>query len=130
MHPAQESLADCVVAQSNEAFLGAKTQIAAASILEGLGDAVIFVDAELRVVYLNEAAQVQYGVDREAAIGQRLDALYEWVWEDPAHEHETYDGLNRSGAWRGLNRHKLKDGRELVVESTVRLPLTHALHRA
>jgi PAS domain-containing protein len=59
-------------------------------ILEQVGDAVIAVDAEQRVIYLNAAAERQYRVAASDALGRPLGEVYTQQWS----ETETEAGMS------------------------------------
>jgi len=92
--------------------------------LAEVGDAVIAVDGEDLVTYVNDQAVRQYGVDRDAAVGRPLRGLYRCEWPSPSAEREADEELRRNGRWRGENVHVTADGRRLEVEAAVSL-LTH-----
>jgi PAS domain S-box-containing protein len=88
-------------------------------ILGQVSDAIISIDNEGRVTYLNASAERQYEVANVDAVGQPLSDLYAYRWlskEDDAHASES---LQRQGFWRGENLHVLRSGRVLHVESSV-----------
>jgi PAS domain S-box-containing protein len=90
-----------------------------AAMLDQVSDAVIAVDGEMRVTYMNAQAERQYGLAPAEAIGQRPSEFCAYEWPSPAAEREAVDQLERTGRWRGENIHVTRDGRRLVVESTV-----------
>jgi PAS domain S-box-containing protein len=92
-------------------------------ILAQVNDAVIAVDGEQRITYLNAAAERQYGVAASDVLGRRLTEVYEWRWLDPADEAAAATALRETGQWRGENVHIRRDGGTIGVESVVtRLP--------
>ena len=88
-------------------------------ILQQVSDAVLLIDHEQRVVFLNAAAERRYGRVAADAVGQPLSELYTYRWLSPADEAAALAGLRERGEWRGENIHVTRDGRELHVESTV-----------
>jgi PAS domain S-box-containing protein len=70
-----------------------------ATALDQIGDAVIAVDDEQRVTYLNQIAAEQYGVDSENALGCKLTELYQHRWLEPKHEQAAYASLAEKGYW-------------------------------
>ena len=88
-------------------------------ILAQVSDAVISVDADQRVTYLNAAAERQYGLDATTTIGCNLTELYGFSWLRAEDEAEAMTALRQSGEWRGENMHITRAGRELQVESSV-----------
>jgi PAS domain S-box-containing protein len=92
-------------------------------ILAQVSDAVIAVDGELHITYLNAAAERQYGVAASDVLGRRLTEVYEYRWLDPADEAAAATALRETGQWRGENVHIRRDGGVIGVESAVtRLP--------
>jgi PAS domain S-box-containing protein len=89
------------------------------NILDQVGDAVIAVDAEERVTYLNNRALEQYGLQGQDVLGRKLSDLYEYRFLDPGDESAASAALAEEGRWRGRNLHIRRDGKELTVESTV-----------
>lgn len=85
-------------------------------ILDQLMDAVISVDNDSRVVYLNRAAAELYGVDRERSIGLKLTDLYESVWLKPEDAQLAYASLEEKGQWHGENVHVKKNGQRIFVD--------------
>jgi PAS domain-containing protein len=47
-------------------------------VLDLVSDAVIAINNQQRVIYLNQAATAQYGVEREEVIGQPLESLWQY----------------------------------------------------
>ncbi len=88
-------------------------------ILAQVSDAVIAVDTDQRVTYLNAAAERQYGLVAETTLGSRLTDLYGFRWLRAEDEAEAMTSLRERGEWRGENIHVTRAGRELHVESSV-----------
>ena len=88
-------------------------------VLAQINEAVVAVDNEDRVTYLNPAAERQYGISSSDALGRPLDQLYEYEWPDAAAETSAAESLRRDGFWRGENIHRKRSGDEIYVESTV-----------
>src|SRR5215218_6077713 len=88
-------------------------------VLAQMKDAVVAVDLEGRLIYLNAAAESQYGMAASAALGHPLEQLYRvgWYAEDDRVRAEAE--LARTGSWRGETLHIRADGSELHVESTL-----------
>ena len=87
--------------------------------LAQVSDAVIAVDGEERIVYLNAAAELLYGVDAAKILGRTLPCMYESRWPKPENELAARIELSDRGQWRGENIHVGHDGRELHVESSI-----------
>ncbi len=87
--------------------------------LAQVSDAVIAVDLDERVTFLNPAAERQYGIAAAEALGRKLTELYTYRWLRPDDETAAWTALAQRGEWRGENLHLTRDGRELRVESSV-----------
>ena len=90
-----------------------------ADILAQIADAVVAVDGDERVTYLNQRAAELYEVDREAALGSKLGDLYRCEWLDPDAEQMAYASLQERGSWQSENVHLAKSGKRIHVESVV-----------
>ncbi|MCL4435414.1 MAG: ATP-binding protein [Thaumarchaeota archaeon] len=88
-------------------------------VLDQVMDAVITVDNESNITYLNKSAAKQYTVDAKSALGSKLTDLYKITWLKPADEPNFRASLEKFGHWHGENIHRLKDSGEIHVESTV-----------
>ena len=87
--------------------------------LAQVSDAVIAVDSEQRVTYLNAAAARLYDVTTSGALGRTLSQIYESRWLHPADEAAAATALRERGEWRGESIHVRHDGHELMVESGI-----------
>ncbi len=87
-------------------------------ILAQVNDAVIAIDHERRLTFLNAAAEVQYGVVSAEVLGCKLDAVFEARLR-PQDQDAAMTSLRERGSWRGELIHVTHDGRELHVESSV-----------
>ena len=81
-------------------------------------DAVIVVDNEDHVTYLNQAAEQQYGVTAATILGRALSEMYQPRWLCPE-EEAAFAALYDKGYWRGENIHVKRTGESLYVESSV-----------
>jgi PAS domain S-box-containing protein len=96
----------------------AETNRFRSEMLAQVSDAVIAVDEEERVIYVNAAAERLYGVSASAALGRSLTDIRTKRWphvEDQAAATATF--LSR-GEWHGEHVHILNDGREVNIESS------------
>src|SRR4051812_5277247 len=82
-------------------------------------DAVVAVDLGGRLIYLNAAAESQYGVGGTGAGGRPLEQLYRVRWYGDDERERAEGELRETGSWRGENLHVRPDGVELHVESTM-----------
>ena len=87
--------------------------------LAQVSDAVIAVDNEERIIYLNAAAERLYGFEASRALGGTLSSIYESRWLRPEDEAVAATGLRERGEWRGESVHFRRDGREMNVDSGV-----------
>jgi PAS domain S-box-containing protein len=90
-----------------------------ADILAQVADAVIAVDENEQVTYLNRRAADIYRVDREQALGCQLRDLYQIEWLDPNDKQEAQASLQARGSWQGEIVHVTKGGRRIRVEASV-----------
>ncbi len=88
-------------------------------VISQAGDPIIVVDNDLRVVYLNPAAERQYEIASQNAIGRHLKDLYSYQWESPQLETAALSALEKDGVWRGENIHLTQGGKKIYVESNV-----------
>lgn len=99
--------------------LDAKTNRFRGAMLAQVSDAVIAVDNEDRIIYLNAAAERLYGFTSSEALGRTRSAIYESRWQHPEDEAAATTALRLHGEWRGENIHIRHDGRQLNVESSI-----------
>jgi PAS domain S-box-containing protein len=92
-----------------------------AVLLDQIQDAVVAVDHDERITYLNAAAAERYGVAPEKALELKLSELYQYQWMAPEQEAEARAALADAGRWQGENVHVTRSGETLYVESTVTL---------
>jgi PAS domain S-box-containing protein len=85
--------------------------------LAQVGDAVIAVDDEERVIYLNSAAERLYDFTASDALGQPLSKIYHSCWLLPSDETKARTALRERGEWRGEYVHIKCDGQKINVES-------------
>lgn len=90
-------------------------------ILAQVSDAVITVDGDGLVTYLNNAAEMQYGISASAALGRKLNAFFTSQWLDEEAEAASVAALERNGKWCGQYVQITRDGRMLNVESSMSL---------
>jgi PAS domain S-box-containing protein len=97
---------------SLEAAAGASNRFRG-EILAQVTDAVIAVDREERITFLNAAAERLYGVAATEAVGQPLQ------WLTPGEVAPAWGTWARGGEWRGETLHVTRDGRTFHVEAQV-----------
>jgi len=86
------------------------------TMLAQVSDAVIAVDSEERIVYLNAAAERLYDVAAPRVLGRELSDVVETRWLHPEDEAIAKAALCRHGKWRGEEIHIRRDGSEMLVE--------------
>ena len=88
-----------------------------AQLLGAVGEAVIALDADRKVVYWNRAAEEMYGFSSEEVLGRRMmDRL---VPEDlRTHAEEVMAGVRAGLSWKGEFVVRRKDGTPLTVEAS------------
>ena len=87
--------------------------------LAQVSDAVIAVDGEERVIYLNAAAERLYGLSTSSALGRALSEIHGSRWLNPESEAAAAAAFRARGEWRGESIHIRNDGHELNVESSI-----------
>lgn len=88
-------------------------------ILAQVSDAVITIDNDQRVTYLNAAAERQYGVSASDVLGRHLSAIYQCRWLRAADESAAMTALRETDCWRGENIHVKRSGEAIHVEASV-----------
>ncbi len=88
-------------------------------ILGRVNDAVIALDDEQRVTYLNAAGERLYGVTASEALGRFVAELYESRSLHPGDEDVAAAALRETGHWRGENIHIKRDGLVIQVETSL-----------
>jgi PAS domain S-box-containing protein len=88
-------------------------------ILAKVTDAVIAIDEYDYVIYLNAAAEEQYGISASESLGRHLRELYHYEWVSPDDKVAAREALRLTGHWRGENIHVLHSGETIRVESAV-----------
>nr|HET7858084.1 PAS domain-containing sensor histidine kinase [Caldimonas sp.] len=88
-------------------------------VLAQMKDAVVAVDLGGRVIYLNAAAESQYGLGASDALGHPLERLYGVRWYADGDRMRAEAQMGEAGSWRGESVHVRNDGSELHVESTI-----------
>ena len=88
-----------------------------AQLLGAVGEAVIALDADRKVVFWNRAAEEMYGFSSEEVLGRRL--MDRVVPEDlRTHAEEVMAGVRAGLSWKGEFVVRRKDGTPLTVEAT------------
>jgi PAS domain S-box-containing protein len=86
-------------------------------ILEQVSDAVIVLDDDDHITYLNIAAGQQYGVSIAKMLGHNLTEMYQTRWIHPEDEVNATAALAKTaGSWVGENIHIKRNGEVINVE--------------
>jgi len=88
-------------------------------VLAQMEDAVLAFDADDHVIFMNEAAERQYGRSASDALGHPRLELYREHWPDVQEQHKAQAALEANGAFRAHSIHMRNDGYAMHVESTV-----------
>jgi PAS domain S-box-containing protein len=88
-------------------------------VLTQMEDAVVATDLEGRVIYMNPAAERQYGRAANAVLGLPAERLYTHMWLSDDDHAQSRAALAAGDAWRGKVKHRLPDGHELQLECTL-----------
>lgn len=92
-----------------------------ARLLEQVADAVVAVDRERRITYLNPAAVARYGLGEpaEALLGRPFPEICGFHFAGPAGEPDAERAVAAGAVWRGELVHRRRDGTTFAVEATV-----------
>ncbi len=91
-----------------------------ARILQQTPDAIVAVDNDYIIRYVNPAVFRQYELDPNTPlIGSRLGEYYQYEWITDTQQREAFEALERTGAWNGINIHITGKGARIWVESQV-----------
>ncbi len=105
---------------SDSSNLGAKESfLLKTGALDQVKDIILAVDNQNTLIYINRAAERQYNVSKEQALGKKLNELYRQLWFNPDDEHRAYLSLKEKGYWEGASIHLQPDGSKEVMESIV-----------
>ncbi len=85
-------------------------------VLAQMDDAVIVLDPEGHVVYINAAAERQYGVPSGDALGRPQSALFTQEWDSDTDEAASRKALKEKHFWRGRCIYRTPTGVRLFVE--------------
>jgi PAS domain S-box-containing protein len=87
--------------------------------LAQMEDAIVAADAQLRVIYLNPAAERQYKMRGSDILGRKVEQLYREEWLSEADREACSLALAEGGFWRGQMRHVLSNGESVQLECTL-----------
>lgn len=88
-------------------------------VLAQINEAVVALDNDHRITYINTAAEKVYGRRSSEVLGLPLSALYNFRWIDAEDGARANEMLAEQDHWRGENIHITRSGVEMQVESTV-----------
>ncbi|MBC7367005.1 MAG: PAS domain S-box protein [Undibacterium sp.] len=87
--------------------------------LAQVSDAVVAVDTEERITFLNVAAERQYGVQAGPMLGRKLVEIFTRHWPSPEQEAAVWAALRERGEGHGEYLQRTHQGRELHVDSSI-----------
>lgn len=90
-----------------------------ANILAHVSDAVIAIDNEHSIIYLNQRAEQQYNINASEFIGRSLKEVYEYRWLNPDDKQIAAESMSAKGWWQGENIHIKNNGEEIYVDLSV-----------
>ena len=90
-------------------------------VLAQMQDAVLAFDVDDHLIFMNPAAEAQYGCDASQMLGRPRGDLLRERWPDAPPALHAQQRLDASGSYRAESVHVCNDGREIHVESTVSL---------
>ncbi len=88
-------------------------------VLTQMQDAVLAFDVDDHVIFMNPAAEGQYGCFASEALGRPRGDLFRERWADADDALRAREDLRTQGTSRSESVHVRGDGREIHVESTV-----------
>jgi PAS domain S-box-containing protein len=89
-----------------------------ADLLRNVSDAILATDKDGRLRMWNRAAENIYGWKAEDALGSDFHALIDPEYRFQSRE-EVIGKLDREGSWSGEIIHRLQDGKQIPVHSTI-----------
>jgi PAS domain S-box-containing protein len=90
-----------------------------AQVLSQMNDAVVALDTDGHITYLNPAAEQLYGCKASDMLGFPLTHCYDWRWVRPEDEAEATRTLEETDNWRGETIHVKKSGEVIRVEASI-----------
>lgn len=93
-----------------------------ALILEQVQDAIVTIDNESRIQYMNQAAYRNYDIDPdEPVLGSKLGEFFRFEWRSPEQLQEYLHSIQQAGIWKGEKIHVTHKGRRIWGESVISL---------
>jgi PAS domain S-box-containing protein len=90
-------------------------------VLTQMQDAVLAFDVDDHVIFMNRAAEIQYGRAASDVLGRPRGDLFRERWLDAESALRAHEELRTRGSCRSESVHVRADGREMHVECTVSL---------
>ncbi|MCK9685094.1 PAS domain S-box protein [Scleromatobacter humisilvae] len=90
-------------------------------VLAQMQDAVLAFDVDDHVIYMNPAAESQYGCSATEMLGRERGELFRERWPDAERAMHARESLRSTGSYRAESVHVRRDGHEMHVECTVSL---------
>ena len=90
-------------------------------VLTQMQDAVLAFDVDDHVIFMNPAAEQQYGCKASEMLGRPRGDLLRERWADAGRALRAREALRENGSYRAESLHVRNDGREMHVECTVSL---------
>lgn len=87
--------------------------------LDQIQDAIIAIDNDFKIIYLNKAAEDQYNLDKQVSIGSDFRSFLQWMWLTPEDEHNARECLEKNGYWKGESVNVTSNGKKFLVESII-----------
>ena len=88
-------------------------------VLAHMQDAVLAFDLDDHLIFMNRAAERQYGCEASEMLGRPRSALFRERWVDARTALAARESLRGRGNYRSESVHACADGREIHVECTV-----------
>lgn len=86
--------------------------------LNCMPEAVVAIDNDDTIRYLNAAACRLYGKTHSVAFGSHISTLFNHKWLVPEHRDEARSEFSATGSWLGINEHLRSDGTPFLAETT------------
>ncbi len=83
-----------------------------------VSDAIVAVDDNERIIYINAAAERLYGFPASSALGRKLAEIRTSHWPSPEAREAAVAMFRDRGEWHGDHVHILNDGRIIDIESS------------
>jgi len=104
---------------TSDASVNEKDFLLKTGAFDQIRDAIVVVDNQDRLIYLNKASAQRYNIDKTKAIGLKLTQFYRQLWFSPEDEHTAFLALEHKGYWQGINIQQQPDGTKTVYNTTI-----------